>query len=92
MHVFLKELPSLNGDQTFLDLHAPASSKPLKSRPEAELITPRIRSHKGLQLFTEATWWRDVISNSLISFEVMHCVYMHANKLILTRLWLYSPL
>lgn len=73
--MLLKELTSLNQDQTFLDLHVPASTKPLKSRPEAELITPRIRSHKNLQLFTEATWWRDGISNSPVSFEVIHCVH-----------------
>lgn len=49
----LKKLLFLNQDQTFLDLHLPALPKSLKTGPEAELIIPRNRSHKGPRLFIE---------------------------------------
>lgn len=49
----LKELPSLNRDQTFPDLHMPAVNPPC--RPEVQHVTPRIRTNRGLQLLTKAT-------------------------------------
>lgn len=85
----LKELPFLNQYQTSLDLHLPASPKSLKSRLEAELITPG-SDHTRVFSSSLKSNGEEVKYQTALYHLKLFTVYLQANNSIITRLRQHS--